>query len=121
MHEMSIAESIVEIIRETLGEDNHRKLVSVTVEVGELTAVVPESLEFCFNAIIETTPYRGAKIHIKNVPLTGQCPDCEKEFPIQKFSFVCPECGSRQIKILGGQELKVSELEVEDNGTGNHR
>lgn len=121
MHEMSIAESIVEIIRETLGESENRRLVSVTVEVGELTAVVPESLEFCFNAIIETTPYRGAKIHIRNVPLTGRCQECGEEFHIEKYAFVCPKCGSTRIQVLGGQELKVSELEVDENGTGDHR
>ncbi len=113
MHEMSIAESIIDIIRETLNDDDHRKLLSVTVEIGELTAVIPESLHFCFQALVEETPYKGAELIIKNIPLKGKCVKCESEFSIKNYAFICPSCGSSEVQVMGGQELKVTELEVE--------
>lgn len=113
MHEMSIAESIIGIIQETLDSRDHPKLLSVIVEIGELTAVVPESLLFCFDALIEETPYKGARLIIREVPLTGKCEDCGHEFHIENYAFVCPACGSNRITVLGGQELNVTELEVE--------
>ena len=113
MHEMSIAQSILEIVEEYLKEYPGKRLKSVTVEVGELTAVVPESLDFCFTAITEETPYAGAKLVIKNIPLTGVCQECNHHFAIKDYNFTCPHCQSTQVKIQGGDELKVSELEVE--------
>ncbi len=113
MHEMSIAQSILEIVEEYLQEYPGRKLKSVTVEVGELTAVIPESLDFCFTAITEETPYAGARLIIKQIPLTGTCQDCGEHFPIENFNFTCPKCQSTRVKVEGGDELKVSELEVE--------
>ncbi|GAB4364291.1 MAG: hydrogenase maturation nickel metallochaperone HypA [Calditrichia bacterium] len=112
MHEMSIAQNILEIVKEYLGNE-HKKLLSVTVEVGELTAVIPESLQFCFEAVLAETPYPDARLIIKQIPLSGQCEQCGKVFKIENYLFTCPECKSIQIKVLNGQELKVTELEVE--------
>lgn len=112
MHELSIAESILEIVSESV-PDRNKKVLSVTVEVGELTAVIPESLQFCFNAIIEETPYRGAQLIIREKKLTGACRTCGSGFPINNYLFQCPDCGSTDVEVTGGQELNVTELEVE--------
>ena len=69
MHEMSIAESIIDIVRDSTSSQPDVKLLSVTVEIGELTAVIPESLSFCFDALIEDTPYKGAELKIITIPL----------------------------------------------------
>jgi hydrogenase nickel incorporation protein HypA/HybF len=113
MHEMSIAENIKEIVIETLADMDTPKLKSVTIEVGELTAVIPESLEFCFQIAIERTSFKGAKLNIVEQPLMGECTQCTEKFKIRNFSFICPSCQSSQIKVTGGQELNVTELEVE--------
>lgn len=113
MHEMSIAENILEIINQTLKDRTHARLLSATVEVGELTAVIPESLQFCFESLIESTAYKGAKLKIKDIPLQGICKHCEESFKINDYHFVCPACRSWEIQVTGGQELNVTELEVE--------
>ncbi|MEJ2635330.1 MAG: hydrogenase maturation nickel metallochaperone HypA [Calditrichia bacterium] len=113
MHEMSIAESVLEIVQESMHKNDARKLLSVTVEIGELTAVIPESLEFCFQAITENSAYKGADLKIVNVPLQGLCRKCDTEFHIEKYQFICPACQSNDVKVTGGQELNVTELEVE--------
>ena len=113
MHEMSIAQSILDIVDEYMTKENGRKLTEVAIEVGELTAVVPDSLTFCYEALVENSPYRDSKIHIKIIPLTGICAKCSKSFKIKNFEFACPDCQSSSIDVKGGQELRISHLEVE--------
>ena len=113
MHEMSLAENILEIIEETIPDSGEKKLLSVTVEVGKLAAVMPDSLQFCFETIIEDTPFRGARLQIVEKPLSGYCPACQISFEIDNMLFSCPRCDSIEIRINGGQELQLTELEVE--------
>ena len=112
MHELSIAQSIVDIIDETLnGED--KKLLEVAVRIGELVAVVPESLKFCYEVITENTKYAGSRLDIQILPLRSRCKNCRREFQIEKFNFICPHCASTELEVIQGQELNISHLEVE--------
>ncbi len=112
MHEMSIAQSIINIVDEYMSEEDGRKLIEVAVEVGELVAVVPESLTFCYEALVDSTPYQGSKLLINVLPLQARCSHCDHTFRIEKFNFICPNCKSNQISVLSGQELRISHLEV---------
>lgn len=113
MHEMSIAQSILDIVDEYMTKENGGRLLEVAVEVGELTAVVPDSLSFCYEALVENSPYQDSKIRINIIPLTGTCSNCSKSFKIKNFEFLCPACQSPGISVEGGQELRISHLEVE--------
>ena len=110
---MSIAQSILDIVDEYMANENGRKLLEVGVEVGELTALVPDSLTFCYEALVDNSPYQDSKICIKIIPLTGTCSDCGKLFKIDKFEFLCPACQSSNIIVEGVQELRITHLEVE--------
>ena len=113
MHEMSIAQSLLEIVEDTLKENPHSKLKKVVVKIGELVAVVPDSLDFCYKALTAGTPLEGSELEIEIIPVAALCQDCGKEFKVDSFFFICPHCESTNVKILSGQELRVSELEVE--------
>lgn len=113
MHEMSIAQSVLEIVNDTLQQNPGSKLKKVVVKVGELVAVVPDSLQFCYQALTADTPLQGSELVIEVIPVAAYCQDCGKEFKIDSFFFVCPHCESTNVKVLSGQELQVSELEVE--------
>lgn len=110
---MSLAQNIVEIVQETMNREKVVKLKEVAIQVGELVAVVPESLEFCFTALVENTSLDGARLTIEVLPLTGSCQECKKNFQIMNFLFVCPTCHSTRIDITQGQELTIRHLEVE--------
>jgi hydrogenase nickel incorporation protein HypA/HybF len=96
MHEMSIAQSVLEIVNDTLQQNPGSKLKKVVVKVGELVA-----------------PLEGSELVIEVIPVAASCQDCGREFKVDSFFFVCPHCESAQVKVLSGQELQVSELEVE--------
>ncbi len=75
--------------------------------------MVPESLQFCYQALTAGTPLESSGLRIEVIPVRARCESCGREFRIESFFFVCPHCESAQVKVLSGQELQVSELEVE--------
>jgi len=113
MHEMSIAQSLIQILQEEMVKHGAKALRSVRLSVGEMTAIVPESLSFCFEIIVQGTPLEGARLLMDRIPLKGYCPQCDVTFDIKDFVFVCPTCGNRGIETIEGQELSIVEMEVE--------
>ncbi|RMG38296.1 MAG: hydrogenase maturation nickel metallochaperone HypA [Methanobacteriota archaeon] len=114
MHEMSIAQNIIDIVNETLREYPNSRVEKVVVDVGVLTAVVPESLEFCYSAITAGTPLENSVLEIHHIPLRIKCNSCQKESSLDSFIFVCPSCGSSELTELSGRELNIRHIEVEE-------
>jgi hydrogenase nickel incorporation protein HypA/HybF len=110
MHEMSITASIVEICEENSGG---QRVISVTLEIGALSGVVPEAVEFCFDACTRDTLLEGAKLRIDRVPAEARCLDCRKRSGVSTCFDPCPACGGYRMELLSGNELRVKELEVE--------
>jgi len=113
MHEMSIAQSLIEIIREEMVRHGAQHLRSVRLQVGEMSAVVPESLSFSFEVITSGTPLEGAKLVIETVPPEGRCTECGKQFEIKDYVFLCPACGGTRVETVAGQELSIVDMEVD--------
>jgi hydrogenase nickel incorporation protein HypA/HybF len=114
MHEMSIAQSLIAIIKEEMLKYDAKILRSVHLHIGEISAVVPEALSFCFEVITAGTEMEGAKLKMDIVPLMGYCHHCEMGFKIKNFDFVCPTCGDRDIETISGQDLSIVEIEVDE-------
>jgi hydrogenase nickel incorporation protein HypA/HybF len=113
MHEMSIAQSILDIVDEYMAKEDNAKLIEVAVEIGELVAVVPDSLSFCYDTLVDDTPYMNSKLIINILPLTAVCSQCAQSFTIKEFNFVCSACQSTNVTVTRGQELRITHLEVE--------
>jgi hydrogenase nickel incorporation protein HypA/HybF len=113
MHEMSIAQSLVDILNEEMVKNRAKVLRSVKLNIGQLSAIVPESLSFCFEIIVSGTAMEGAELVMEMIPLKGVCLDCEKAFEIEDYAFSCPHCSSANIKTTAGQDLSIVEMEVD--------
>jgi hydrogenase nickel incorporation protein HypA/HybF len=113
MHEMSIAQSLLDIIKEEMQKHDARILRAVRLNVGQMTAVVPEALTFCFEVMTSGTELEGAQLFMNMVPLKGYCPDCGREFTIEDYTFICPTCGGTNIETIGGQDLSIVDIEVD--------
>ncbi|NTV50016.1 MAG: hydrogenase maturation nickel metallochaperone HypA [Geobacteraceae bacterium] len=111
MHEMSITQGIIGLCLEHAGL---RRVLSLDVEIGELSSVVPEAIEFCFEACSRETLLEGAVLNIIRVPGMGQCLECGQETPLTELYGSCGYCGSQRVVIVSGEELRVREIEVED-------
>lgn len=111
MHEMSITRSILEIVGREMTANSMSRLKKLKVRVGELTAVEPEALRFCFDAAIRDTRFEGAALEIVEAPLTGRCAGCSNEFRITAFARKCPACGSTRVETVSGDELDIISME----------
>jgi len=114
MHELSIAQEILGIVYQYVPAPKENSVKSVRVRIGKLSNILPDSLTFCFEAITNDTPLNGAKLEIIHVPVSITCGDCTKSSEIEPPVFACPNCGSNQIKITGGTDMRVDSIELND-------
>jgi hydrogenase nickel incorporation protein HypA/HybF len=113
MHEMSIAQGILDIVLETAAKHSAVKVTCIKLLIGQMTQVEPESLTFGFEVLSAGTIAGGAKVEITIVPLVGECSSCGQQFTVEKYRFFCPFCNSASVVVVSGRELAVDYLEVE--------
>jgi hydrogenase nickel incorporation protein HypA/HybF len=82
------------------------------MEIGKLSGVVPDAVEFCFEACTRGTLLEGAQLIINQVSARGKCHDCGAETELNAYYDPCASCGGFGIEILTGEELRVKELDV---------
>ncbi len=114
MHELSIAQSLMDIITQEAERHGLERVVRVGVSLGEFSAVVPESLTFCFDLIKEGTVAEGAELAISKVPLRGLCQECGHDFDMDQPVMDCPQCGGHQIQLISGRELSIDFIETDE-------
>ncbi|MFM9860670.1 hydrogenase maturation nickel metallochaperone HypA [Pseudoxanthobacter sp. M-2] len=109
MHELAITRSIVAIVAEQAAG---RRVLRVTLEIGELSAVMPEAIRFCFDVVAADSALAGAALDIVAVPGRARCEECGAEIAIAGPVARCP-CGSRRLERLAGEELNIKSMELE--------
>jgi len=115
MHEMGIAMEIVDIAKASIPADMQgSKVRKVNLQVGKLSAIVADSLRFCFDMVVKDTPLEGAELAIEEVPVVARCKDCETEWTVTEAVFTCTNCQGGNIDILSGRELDITSIEIED-------
>lgn len=112
MHELSIMQNIVETVQEYVEKSDVHKVLKVIIEVGALSGVVPEALEFCFGVCAKDTVLEQAQLEIQRVPAVGRCKQCGKEFDLLKNDFTCSACEQAEWEVISGKELIIKGLEV---------
>lgn len=113
MHEMALAESVVQIVESQARAAGAERVISVRLEIGALSHVEPAALAFCFDAVTAGGIAAGARLDIDRSPGRGWCYDCLAEVEIEALGAPCPRCGGYRLRVSGGQELRVKEMEVD--------
>lgn len=108
MHELSITRNVVAIVSEHAKD---AKVLRVTLEVGKLSAVMPEAIRFCFDVCTRGTVLEGATLEILEPAGSAKCLDCGETFTLCDIVARC-RCGSANLERRGGDELKIKEMEV---------
>ena len=116
MHEFSIAETIVEIAVDEMGKRPPARLTAARVVIGQLHQIVPDNLIFAFDVLAEKSAVRGARLMIREVPVTVACRICRWSGGIDFPVFRCGQCGCGDVEVTQGRELYLESLEVEDDG-----
>jgi len=113
MHEMSLCESVIHILQDNAEKQGFSRVKTVWLEIGELSGVEVEAMRFSFEVIRQGTLADQAALEIINVPGSAWCMQCGKNVRIAQRFDACPECGSYQLQVNGGDEMRIKELEVE--------
>lgn len=114
MHELSIAQNIVDIIHQYVPLNERQRVRSVFTIVGEHSGIVADSLTFSYQAITAATDLQNSALVIEHVPFTVRCKECGAESRTEMGSIQCPACKGLDTQVLSGTELRVSEIEMED-------
>jgi hydrogenase nickel incorporation protein HypA/HybF len=115
MHELGIAQSILDLAAEQVPAGQLADVRSIRIRVGDLAGVVVDSLEFCFDAIIAGTPLGRARLEVERVPAVCRCGHCAAEFALGGSPvFACRACGGTDVALLAGRELQVVHVELAD-------
>jgi hydrogenase nickel incorporation protein HypA/HybF len=108
MHELSIAQSIVEAVAERTGG---AAVSNVRLTIGQLSGVVPDSLRFCFELVAAGTPLETAVLQIEEPGGLARCGACGTDFETQDLLLLC-RCGSADVHLLAGDELLIRSVEL---------
>ena len=118
MHEMGVAMQIVEIATASIPKDlAGGRVEAVNLKVGKLSAIVVDSLRFCFDAVSRDTALEGARLNITEIPVRAACNACRNEWTIDQPAFTCPVCQSGDITLLTGRELDIESIELAEEDT----
>src|SRR4051794_14982899 len=111
MHELSLSGAIVNTV--TKHADGRRVSV-VSLRVGRLRQVVPDTLDFYFEFVARGTVCEGARLELEVVPARLRCSACEHDWGIEIPAFRCPQCGSGAVEVASGNEFEVESIDVEE-------
>jgi hydrogenase nickel incorporation protein HypA/HybF len=114
MHELSIANDILTIIRQNVPQEELSNIENVKVKIGDMSGVVAESLEFCFQVIISDTELDKSKLAIEKIPFVVKCNSCGSESTNEYGIRICSNCNSTDTTVISGLEMQVMEVELKE-------
>ncbi|MCF8179698.1 MAG: hydrogenase maturation nickel metallochaperone HypA [Sulfuritalea sp.] len=112
MHEMALAEGVLQLVEDAARQQEFSKVTAVWLEIGQLSGVEVDAMKFCFDAVTRDSIADGARLEIISLPGTGWCMACSLTVPMTEVFGECPKCGGYQMQVTGGTERRVKELEV---------
>jgi hydrogenase nickel incorporation protein HypA/HybF len=113
MHEMSLAEGILQIIEDAAARQAFSRVTEVRLEIGALSGVEVEALDFCLDVVLRDSLAEGARVILERIPGRGYCLACGETVAVEARYDACPGCGSYQVQATGGTEMRVKDLLVE--------
>ncbi len=113
MHELAITKGIIDIVNSEAREKNFKRVIEISLRVGEFSGLVPECIREFFPIAAAGSPAEGAELTIETVPARFKCLDCGYEGDADRKNACCPNCRSTAIKMTSGREFFVENLKVE--------
>ncbi len=115
MHEMSLVMSMMNSLDQIAERENASRITKVRVKIGKMSGVVIDSFKLAFEALkMENPMTKNAELIVEEVPLIYECIDCGERFKTDEIYFPeCPKCGSLNLKTISGEELEITNVELE--------
>jgi len=121
MHELSIAQSIVELAEQEAQNHYAVSIEELELEIGTLAGIDPVALQFALESAIKGSRLENALIIKRFITGEGRCGDCEHFFSMENLLSACPFCGSYVISIIKGKELRIKSIIINNNYVRNMR
>jgi hydrogenase nickel incorporation protein HypA/HybF len=113
MHELSIAQNLLDIVSAQCLKDGFREIESVNVKIGRASGIMPDALSFAFDAIKTETIAQNASLNITEIPVTAFCSDCNSAFTVEEeYVLCCPSCKGSSFVMTAGREMDIIDMEV---------
>ncbi len=114
MHELSVTESILEIVLRHAQENNAKKITDIYLVIGDLSSIIDESIEFYWNFISDNTIAKNARLHFKRIQAKFKCLDCSTEYQFTDSELPCPNCSSSHVQVIAGDEFFLEAIEIDN-------
>ena len=113
MHELGVVFHVIKSVNKIAAENNVAKVTAVTIELGEVSTVIPEYLQDCWKwAAAKSELLPGAVLTVETIPAVTVCEDCGQQYPTVQFGRTCPHCQSARTHLLQGHEMLIKEIEA---------
>lgn len=112
MHEMSVTESMMDVVLRHAERNNATQVTSINIVLGEFSTVMPESVQFYFDILSKGTIAEGAELNFRRTKLMARCEGCGNEFEVVEYDFTCPGCKGEKSEIISGREFQVESIEI---------
>ena len=113
MHEMGITSGILASAIDAAEAEGATKINSVTVSIGDLTEIVPDSLQFAWEALTPGTMAEGGTLIVLSITPKARCLQCGNEFEHDKYNLLCTECESFLCEPIAGRELRIDSIDID--------
>ncbi len=114
MHELYLAESIIDIVRDYASRDGFKRVNSISLSYGRLSCIESKTLQFAFDVQAKGTPAEGAGLDFRILPAVIHCFSCGMDLEVKSHTGSCPACGGQEVVLTAGtEELKILELDVD--------
>ena len=119
MHEMGIVIHLAQTLEETAAEEHLSKIGSVTLQVGEVSGIITDYFEDCWNYFKKKHPVLAESVlKLETLPAVTWCDSCKKTYPTVQYGRECPYCHSGETWLLTGNECIIKEIEAEEEAYG---
>ena len=113
MHELGTVFYVIKQVEQLCVENNLSTVGSVTLEIGEVSRMIPKYVQDCWDwAIKDTTYLKNTELKIETLPAVTYCEDCKQTYPTVKYAKICPHCKSEHTYLLSGNEYTIKEIEA---------
>ena len=113
MHELGIVFHIIKSVEEIGAQNELTKVASVTLEIGEVSGIVPEYLTDCWKwAVKKSELLDGSELRVEQIDAVTYCEACGRTYPTVQYAKICPHCGSDQTYLVAGSEVNIKEIEA---------
>ena len=110
MHELGIVYQLMNTVDNIKKEQNVSVINSITLQIGEMTDIVPEFIKEAWKVSAPETDYKNTELQIEIIPALAKCSDCGYEDKVKNLSFTCPKCSGSNFKIISGREYLIKEI-----------